>query len=106
MSSVNRAVVLAAGRGKRMRELTESIPKPMVRVRGKPVLQIIVEGLGQSGIKEVLIVVGYRKEVVREYFQDGATFGIQIRYAEKIFQYRTALLVSFAHPFYAIIPFL
>jgi len=82
MSGVNRAVVLAAGRGKRMRELTESVPKPMVRVRGKPVLQIIVEGLGQSGIKEVLIIVGYHKEVVREYFQDGARFGIQIRYAE------------------------
>ena len=81
MSRVNRAVVLAAGRGKRMRELTESIPKPMVRVRGKPVLQIIMEGLGQSGIKEVLIIVGYRKEVVRNYFQDGASFGMQIRYA-------------------------
>jgi glucose-1-phosphate thymidylyltransferase len=64
MSTILRAVVLAAGRGRRMRELTESIPKPMVKVRGKPVLQFIVEGLCRSGIKELLIIVGYRKEVV------------------------------------------
>jgi len=102
MSGVNRAVVLAAGRGKRMRELTESVPKPMVRVRGKPVLQIIVEGLGQSGIKEVLIIVGYHKEVV----QDGARFGIQIRYAEQIVQDGTGRVVSLAQPFCGNDPFL
>ncbi|HEX3443842.1 MAG TPA: sugar phosphate nucleotidyltransferase, partial [Chthoniobacterales bacterium] len=55
-SIVQRAVVLAAGRGTRMRELTETIPKPMVKVRGKPVLQFIVEGLVHSGIKELLII--------------------------------------------------
>jgi NDP-sugar pyrophosphorylase family protein len=53
-----------------MRELTESIPKPMVVVRGKPVLQIIVEGLRQSGIKELLIIVGYRQAVVRDHFRN------------------------------------
>jgi dTDP-glucose pyrophosphorylase len=106
MSRVNRAVVLAAGRGKRMRELTESIPKPMVRVRGKPVLQIIMEGLGHSGIKEVLIIVGYRKEVVRDYFQDGASFGMQIRYAEQIVQDGTGRVVSLAQAFCGNDPFL
>jgi dTDP-glucose pyrophosphorylase len=106
MSTVNRAVVLAAGRGTRMRELTESIPKPMVIVRGKPVLQIIVEGLRQSGIKELLIIVGYRKEVVRDHFRDGADFGIQIGYAEQVIQDGTGRVVSLAQPFCGNDPFL
>jgi NDP-sugar pyrophosphorylase family protein len=106
MNPVRRAVVLAAGRGTRMRELTESIPKPMVKVRGRPVLQIIVEGLRQSGISEVLIVVGYRKEVVQSYFQDGTSFGMQIRYAEQMVQDGTGRVVSLAQPFCGIDPFL
>ena len=106
MSTVQRAVVLAAGRGRRMRELTESIPKPMVKVRGKPVLQFIVEGLVHSGIKELLIIVGYRKEVVRNHFQDGARFGIQIRYAEQIVQDGTGRVVGLAQPFCGDDPFL
>jgi NDP-sugar pyrophosphorylase family protein len=106
MSIVDRAVVLAAGRGTRMRELTESIPKPMVKIGGKPVLQIIVEGLRRSGIKELLIIVGYRKEIVRDYFQDGAGFGVQIRYAEQIIQDGTGRVVSLAQPFCGHEPFL
>jgi dTDP-glucose pyrophosphorylase len=105
-SIVQRAVVLAAGRGTRMRELTETIPKPMVKVRGKPVLQFIVEGLVHSGIKELLIIVGYRKEVVRNHFQDGARFGIQIRYAEQIVQDGTGRVVGLAQPFCGDDPFL
>ncbi len=54
---INKAVVLAAGRGTRMRELTADLPKPMIEVRGKPVLQHIVEGLRDAGICEFLIVV-------------------------------------------------
>jgi UDP-N-acetylglucosamine diphosphorylase / glucose-1-phosphate thymidylyltransferase / UDP-N-acetylgalactosamine diphosphorylase / glucosamine-1-phosphate N-acetyltransferase / galactosamine-1-phosphate N-acetyltransferase len=89
-----------------MRELTESIPKPMVKVRGKPVLQIIVEGLRESKIKELLIIIGYRKEVVRDYFQDGARFGLQIGYAEQIIQDGTGRVVSLAQPFCGNDPFL
>jgi dTDP-glucose pyrophosphorylase len=106
MSTVQQAVVLAAGRGTRMRELTESIPKPMVEVRGKPVLQFIVEGLRHCGIKELLIIVGYRKEVVQNHFQDGAHFGIQIRYAEQIVQDGTGRVVGLAQTFCGDDPFL
>jgi dTDP-glucose pyrophosphorylase len=98
--------VLAAGRGTRMRDLTESIPKPMVKVRGKPVLQIIVEGLRRAGIQELLIVVGYRKEVVRDHFQNGAGFGMQIQYAEQIVQDGTGRVVALAEPFCGKDPFL
>ena len=61
---VTRAVLLAAGRGTRMRDLTESLPKPMLPVHGKPILEHIIDGLKNAGISVVLIVVGYREDVV------------------------------------------
>jgi dTDP-glucose pyrophosphorylase len=106
MSTVHRAVVLAAGRGKRMRELTESVPKPMVYVRGKPILQTIVEGLVRSGIDQLLIVVGYRKQIVQDHFKDGAAFGLQIRYVEQVVQDGTGRVVALAQPFCGEDPFL
>ena len=62
---INKAVILAAGRGTRMRELTAELPKPMIEVRGKPVLQYIVEGLRNAGIGDLLLVVGYRADAVQ-----------------------------------------
>jgi UDP-N-acetylglucosamine diphosphorylase / glucose-1-phosphate thymidylyltransferase / UDP-N-acetylgalactosamine diphosphorylase / glucosamine-1-phosphate N-acetyltransferase / galactosamine-1-phosphate N-acetyltransferase len=106
MNSVHRAVVLAAGRGKRMRDLTESVPKPMVNVRGKPILQIIVENLAHSGIDQVLIVVGYRKQIVQDHFQDGAVFGLRIEYVEQAVQDGTGRVVTLARPFCGEDPFL
>ena len=55
---VQKAVLLAAGKGSRMRELTNDLPKPMIAVRGKPILQHIVEGLAVAGVAHFLIVVG------------------------------------------------
>ena len=73
MSGIARkAVLLAAGRGTRMRDLTNELPKPMIEVRGKPILHHIIEGLHHAGVAEVLIVVGYRADVVRSYFGDGS----------------------------------
>src|SRR5947209_3461482 len=80
MASIDRAVILAAGRGTRMRELTADLPKPMIRVKNKPVLLHIVEGLQSAGIKEFLVVIGYRGDVVQEYFGDGTCFGLRIKY--------------------------
>ena len=56
MTKIDKAVVLAAGRGTRMRELTSEVPKPMIEVRGKPVLQHIVEGLRDAEVRQLLIV--------------------------------------------------
>src|SRR5216110_533749 len=69
-TNIKKAVLLAAGRGTRMRDLTEALPKPMLEVRGKPVLQHIVEGLRDNGLTSLLIVVGWRGEVVKEFFGD------------------------------------
>ena len=68
---ITKAVLLAAGRGTRMRELTSELPKPMIAVRGKPILQHIIEGLHAAGVKQFLVIVGYRAEVVREFLGDG-----------------------------------
>ncbi len=63
--SVKKAVVLAAGRGKRMGMLTEHLPKPMILVRGKPILEHVLDHLREAGIEQAAIVVGYRRSHTR-----------------------------------------
>src|SRR5947199_3150423 len=94
MTKIDQAVVLAAGRGTRMRELTADLPKPMIQVRGKPVLQHIVEGLRDTGVRKFLIIVGYRAEVVQNFFGDGSRFKIDIEYVTQITQDGTGRVVS------------
>lgn len=105
MSAISRAVLLAAGRGTRMRELTSDVPKPMLRVRGKPVLQHIVEGLRAAGVREFLIVVGWRAEVVREFFRDGTQLDVGIRYETQVQQDGTGKVVELARDFCGSDPF-
>jgi dTDP-glucose pyrophosphorylase len=70
-----RAVVLAAGKGTRMREITDSTPKPMLEVGGRPILWHVLRGLAGAGVRDAAVIVGYRPEMIREYFtqevQDG-----------------------------------
>lgn len=94
-----KAVLLAAGRGLRMRELTNDVPKPMIRVRGKPILLHIVEGLRSAGVTDFLIVVGYHAETVREFFGDGSQFGVTIEYATQLVQDGTGRVVQLATDF-------
>ena len=65
-----KAVILAAGEGRRLRPFTESMPKVMLPVGNKAILEHILESLKNTGIGEVIIVVGYKKEVIMEYFKD------------------------------------
>jgi dTDP-glucose pyrophosphorylase len=98
-NQVTKAVVLAAGRGTRMRELTNELPKPMVVVRGKPILQHIIDGLVTAGINKILIVVGYRKEVVQDCFGDGSGSGARVSYVEQVVQDGTGKVVELAKEF-------
>lgn len=66
---MQKAIVLAAGRGTRMGDLTKSLPKPMLPVAGRPMLEHILERLREAGISEVLIVTGYRAEVIEQHFR-------------------------------------
>jgi dTDP-glucose pyrophosphorylase len=67
-ATVSKAVVLAAGRGTRMKQLTEDCPKPMLPIQGRPMLAHVVEGMETAGIEEILIVIGYMAELVTDYF--------------------------------------
>ncbi len=106
MSTVTKAMLLAAGRGTRMRELTNDVPKPMIAVRGKPILQHIIEGLKAAGITDVLIVVGYRKEVVTDFFKDGAAFGVRVHYVTQEVQDGTGRVVELGKDFAGSDPFI
>jgi len=103
---IDKAVILAAGRGTRMRELTTDLPKPMIEVRGKPVLQYIVEGLRDAGVRKLLIIVGYRPEVVQKLFGDGSRYAIDIHYTTQITQDGTGRVVDLAKTFVASAPFI
>ena len=105
MTKIDKAVVLAAGRGTRMRELTVDLPKPMIEVRGKPVLQHIVEGLRDAGIRDFLIVVGYRADAVQNFFGDGSRYKIEIQYATQAVQDGTGRVVDLARNFAGDSPF-
>ena len=75
------AVILAGGLGTRMRPITETIPKPMIAVAGKPFLQHQLELLRGAGIERTLLLVAYLGEQIQEYFGDGAKFGCKVSYS-------------------------
>jgi dTDP-glucose pyrophosphorylase len=105
MAKIDKAVLLAAGRGTRMRELTTDLPKPMIEVRGKPVLQHIVEGLREAGARQFLIIVGYRADAVQHFFGDGSRYNIGIQYATQTVQDGTGRVVELARNFAGDSPF-
>lgn len=105
-TNIKKAVLLAAGRGTRMRGLTEALPKPMLEVRGKPVLQYIIEGLRDNGLTSLLIVVGWRAEVVKDFFGDGSKLGVRIDYETQTLQDGTGRVVALAQNFVDAVPFL
>ncbi len=75
-----KAIILTAGEGTRMRPLTVTKPKTMLQVGGKPILQYNVEALRDAGIKDITMVVGYREEIIKEYFKNGTHLGVTINY--------------------------
>jgi dTDP-glucose pyrophosphorylase len=105
-TKIDKAVVLAAGRGTRMRELTADFPKPMIDVRGKPVLQHIVEGLRDAGVRRLLLIVGYHAETVRNFFGDGRRHTVDIEYAIQTVQDGTGRVVDLARSFTGGSPFI
>ncbi len=76
----NTVVIMAGGEGKRLRPLTNDCPKPMIKVNGKAMLEILIEKLVESGFRNFFISVNYLKEQIIDYFQDGESWGINIEY--------------------------
>lgn len=75
-----RALILAAGKGERLEPLTETQPKAMLPLVGKPLLQHVVEAVREAGIKEITIVIGYLGDAIRSHFGDGSELGVSIDY--------------------------
>lgn len=79
----NQVVLMLGGLGTRLRPLTNDIPKPMLKVGNKPIVETIVDGFKQYGYTNFIFSVNYKKEVIQNYFQTGEAFGVQIDYVEE-----------------------
>ncbi|TFG69826.1 MAG: glucose-1-phosphate thymidylyltransferase, partial [Methanomassiliicoccus sp.] len=75
--------ILAAGEGMRMRPLTSNIPKPLLPVAGKPFLEHNIDALKSAGIKDIILLIGWKAGRIREHFGDGSEFGIRVEYVEQ-----------------------
>lgn len=76
-----KAIILAAGRGERMRPLTDATPKPLLPVRGKPLIEWHLEGLARGGVREVVVNTAWLEDQIVARLGDGARFGLAIRYS-------------------------
>jgi MurNAc alpha-1-phosphate uridylyltransferase len=76
-------MILAAGRGERMRPLTDATPKPLLRVHGKPLIEHHVERLAEAGVEHIVVNLAWLGPMIRDYLGDGARFGVTIRYSDE-----------------------
>lgn len=83
VTNKNQVVLMLGGLGTRLRPLTNDIPKPMLKVGNKPIIETIIEGFKQYGYTNFIFSVNYKKEVIQNYFQAGEAFGITIDYVEE-----------------------
>jgi dTDP-glucose pyrophosphorylase len=101
-----KAVILAAGRGTRMKGLTEEIPKPMLVAHGRPILEHIVGGLVSSGVRRICVITGWHAEVIENHFGDGARWGAEMCYARQLVQDGTGKAPELAREFVGLDDFL
>ena len=85
-----KAVILSAGRGTRIKSLEENLPKGLIPINGKPILEIIMEDLKTVGFTEFILVIGYKGELIKQYFGNGKNIGISINYVFQENQFGTA----------------
>lgn len=78
---INCAIILAGGKGERLRPLTNDRPKPMIEINNKPILEYIIEQLTKAGIDEIVFACSYMHEVIEEYIGDGSKFGIKAKFS-------------------------
>lgn len=93
------AAVLAAGEGQRLRPFTVNKPKVMIKIGNKPVLEYVIESLREAGIRDIVLVVGYRRTRVMDYFGDGSRWNVNIEYAIQEKQLGTAHALKQAEKF-------
>ena len=77
------ALILAGGRGERLKPLTDDVPKPMLPLGNRPLLEHIVDQLRVAGVRKLDITTHYKAHVIEDYFKDGTEFGVDIRYVDE-----------------------
>lgn len=101
----NPVVLMVGGLGNRLQPLTKDTPKPMLLIEDKPILQIIIEGFKNHGFSNFILSVNYKKEIIKDYFQDGGFLGVNISYIDENKRLGTAGALSLLeekpeHPFF------
>ncbi|MCX8147346.1 MAG: nucleotidyltransferase family protein [Candidatus Woesearchaeota archaeon] len=87
---IRKAVILAGGQGTRLRPITYKIPKALVRVHGRTTIEHLLDLLKSYGIQDIILAVGYLKEMIKENFKDGSAYGVNIKYIVEEFPLGTA----------------
>ena len=77
------AVISAGGKGTRLSQVTIDIPKPMAKIASKPILEHQIDCLRENGVKDIYLLIGYLGNVIKDYFKDGSSFGVNIHYVEE-----------------------
>ena len=103
---VSHLVVLAAGRGERLRPLTDAVPKPMIDLAGKPLLAHLLERARGAGIERATLVTGHLPEVIRSYFGEGGALSMRVDYAQQVKQDGTASAIELARESVGDAPFM
>ena len=91
-------VILAGGRGTRLRPLTDTLPKPMIHIAGKPFLEHLIELLAEQGMRRIVLLLGYLPEVIQDYFGDGSRWGVRIQYCVSAVDDETGRRLRLAAP--------
>ncbi|MBI2858401.1 MAG: NTP transferase domain-containing protein [Chloroflexi bacterium] len=90
------AIILAGGMGVRLRPFTDAMPKPMLPIGARPLLEINIEYLRREGFDDIVLATGYMKDYISHYFEDGKRFGLRVRYSEEQAPLGTAGAVKLA----------
>jgi NDP-sugar pyrophosphorylase family protein len=96
-----KAMILAGGLGTRLRPFTFSIPKPLLPIRDKPILHIIISQMKNAGIDEIILATGYQAELIRAFCGDGSRFGVRISYVHEQKPLGTAGPLALARSYFA-----
>jgi mannose-1-phosphate guanylyltransferase len=103
---VTKALILAGGKGTRMRPFTYEMPKPMIPVKGKPLVQHIIELCRKYEVRQILLSTGYMGDKIKEHFGDGSNLGVEITYIEEKKEMGTAGPLNLARDMLRDAPFL
>src|SRR6478672_8560178 len=75
--------ILAGGFGTRLGELTRDLPKPMIAIGGRPYLERVIESFARCGLRDIVLLTGFKSDVIEKHFGDGGTLGVRIAYSRE-----------------------